>query len=347
MPLGRRAVDAYIRRGMQPPTKITTLLAVTAAAMTGCALDNNDPIAARASAPEAPVAHVVQPSTVTLPGDNFFPESITSSLSGTLYVSSITTGAIVRIPSVSRTAEPFVPAGVNLGTAGVAFDDVRQVLWACAVDLTFATPTALRAFAASDGSLVASYTVPNGGVCGDVVLARGDLYITDTLLGLLFKLTTPSPFRATAGTLALWSADPAFKGAGFLQINGIAFDGRRTLYTTNYSTGQLLRVRIHAGGTAEPATVIATPRPFTTPDGIRMVAPLSASLLVTENTGALLRADISGDTATITTLGTFDEPTSVVRAGRDLWVAEGQDLRLQGVVTTPLNLPFVVRRFTP
>jgi hypothetical protein len=262
-------------------------------------------------------------------------------------VSSITTGAIVRIPSTTRTAEPFVAAGVNLGTAGVAFDDVRQVLWACAVDLTFATPTALRAFAASDGSLVASYTVPEGGVCGDIVLARGDIYITDTLLGLLFKLTTPSPARATAGTLALWSADPAFKGAGFLQINGIAFDGNRTFYTTHYSTGQLLRVRINRDGTAEAATVISTPRLFTTPDGIRIVAPLSSSLFVTENTGALSRVDISGNAATITTLAIFDEPTSVVRAGRDLWVAEGQDLRLQGVVTTPLNLPFVVRRFTP
>jgi len=31
--------------------------------------------------------------------------------------------------------------------------------------------------------------------------------------------------------------------------------------------------------------------------------------------------------------------------GRDLWVTEGQDLRLQGVDPTPVNLPFVVRRF--
>jgi sugar lactone lactonase YvrE len=331
---------------MHPRSKITTLLVVAAVALAGCTLGDDDTIVTRES-PDELVSHASQPSAVTLPGNNFFPESITSSLSGTLYVSSITTGEIVRIPSVSRTAESFVAAGVNLGTAGVAFDDVRHVLWACAVDLTFATPTALRAFAASDGSLVASYTVPNGGVCGDMVLARGDVYITDTLLGLLFKLTTPSPARATGGTLALWSADPAFKGAGFLQINGIAFDGNRTLYTTNYSTGQLLRVRLAPGGTAEAATVISTPRLFTTPDGIRIVAPLSASLFVTENTGALSRVDISGDAATITTLGTFDEPTSVVRAGRDLWVAEGQDLRLQGVVTTPLNLPFVIRRFTP
>jgi hypothetical protein len=283
---------------------------------------------------------------VTLPGDQFFPESITSSRSGTLYVSSITTGAIAQIPRSSRTAQPLVAAGVDLGTAGVAFDDERQVLWACAVDLTFATPTALRAFSPIDGSLLASYEVPDGGVCGDVVVARGDVYITDTLLGLLFKLTTPSPLCATAGTLALWADDPAFRGAGFLQINGIAFDGLRTFYTTNYSTGQLLRVRIQPDGTAGAADLITTPRLFQFPDGIRITQPRAASLFVTENTGALTRVDIARDAATITPLGSFDEPTSVVRTGDDLWIAEGQDLRLQGVETSPLNLPFTIRRLS-
>jgi hypothetical protein len=328
---------------MCPPRQITALLILAAATLAGCAVENNDDLVTPASTSDA-VLDRVQPATVTLPGNNFFPESITSSLFGTLYVSSITTGEIARVPRVSRTAEPFVAAGVNHGTAGVAFDDLRQVLWACAVDLTFSTPTALRAFAASDGALLASYEVPNGGVCGDIVLARGEVYITDTLLGLLFKLTTPSPLRATGGTLALWSADPAFRGAGFLQINGIAFDGNRTFYTTNYSTGQLLRVQIQANGAAGAASLIQTPRSFTFPDGIRIVRPLSASLFVTENTGALSRVDVTGSTATITALGTFDQPTSVVRTGGDLWVTEGQDLRLQGADPSPLNLPFTVRR---
>jgi len=328
---------------MTPPSKPTALLLIAAAALGGCTLEGAADPVERTS--DEVVERAAQPATVTLPGDDFFPESITSSLLGTLYVSSITTGAIARIPRVSRTAQPFVAAGVNVGTAGVAFDDVRQVLWACAVDLTFSTPTALRAFAAADGALLASYEVPNGGVCGDIVLARGDVYITDTLLGLLFKLTTRSPLRATGGTLALWSADPAFKAAGFLQINGIAFDGNRTFYTTNYSSGQLLRVQIQGDGSAGAAAVIQTPRPFQFPDGIRIVRPRSASLFVTENTGALSRVDITGSTATITTLGTFDEPTSVVRTGQDLWVSEGQDLRLQGVETSPLNLPFTIRRF--
>jgi sugar lactone lactonase YvrE len=315
-------------------TKLTAL--VLAAAVCGCAVDSD--------APAELEARLSQPDTVILPGDDFFPESLTSSLLGTLYVASITTGEIVRVPPLTRTAQPFVAAGVNHGTAGVAFDDLRQVLWACAVDLTFSTPTALRAFSARDGALLASYEVPDGGVCGDLTLARGDVYLTDTLLGLIFKLSTPSPLRATGGTLALWSADPAFRGAGFLQINGIAFDGLRTFYTTNYSTGELLRVRVRADGSAAPAERIATPRPFQFPDGIRITRPLSASLFVTENTGAVSRVDVARDAATITPLGSFDEPTSLVRVGNDLWISEGQDLRLQGADPTPLNLPFKLRR---
>jgi hypothetical protein len=322
----------------------SSVLFVAAVAQFGCsAVDTTD--APESESVGASEVLGARPATLVLPGDNYFPESITASLGGALYVSSITTGEIVRFASPFAPAEVFVPAGVNVGTAGVAFDDSRQVLWACAVDLTFATPTALRAFSASDGSLVASYTVPSGGVCADIAFARGDIYVTDTLLGLVFKLTT-RPRHADGGTLAVWSADPAFKGAGFLQINGIAFDGARTFYTTNYSTGELLRVAINPDGTAGAATVIPTSRPLTTPDGIRITAPFASSLLVTENTGALSRIDISGNAATVHTLGTFDEPTSVIRVGRDLWVAEGQDLRLQGVDPTPLNLPFVIRRFS-
>ncbi|HSR99036.1 MAG TPA: hypothetical protein VLM79_18400 [Kofleriaceae bacterium] len=316
-----------------------------AAAGIGCAaLEPADEPVASADGVSQELSAVGRPSTVVLPGDNFFPESITASLGGALYVSSITTGEIVRFATPSSPAQVFVPAGVNIGTAGVAFDDVRQVLWACAVDLTFATPTALRAFSARDGALIASYTVPDGGVCGDIALARGDVYITDTLLGLLFKLTTPGARTASGGTLALWSADPAFHGAGFLQINGIAFDGLRTIYTANYSTGEIFAVAIRRDGTAGAASVIQTPRVFTTLDGIRIVAPFTSSLFVTENTGALSRVDIIGSTATVTTLGTFDQPTSVIRVGRDLWITEGQDLRLQGVDPTPVHLPFVVRR---
>ena len=68
----------------------------------------------------------------------------------------------------------------------------------------------------------------------------------------------------------MWSADPQLAGGAFLKINGIAFDGDRTLYTTNYSTGELFAVRHRAQtARAEPAVPIALDTPMTNPDGIR------------------------------------------------------------------------------
>jgi hypothetical protein len=76
-------------------------------------------------------------SSLTVPGDNFFPESIAATPAGTLFVGSVVTGEILRFRPGSTTAESLVPADVNAGTVGLFADIVRGVLWACAVDLSF------------------------------------------------------------------------------------------------------------------------------------------------------------------------------------------------------------------
>jgi sugar lactone lactonase YvrE len=287
------------------------------------------------------------PPTLTIPGDDFYPESISAAANGDLYVSSIVTGEIVRFAGAAGDAQTFVPAGVNIGTAGVAVDDRRKVLWTCGIDLSFQTPTVLRAFSLASGAEAASYTLPDRAVCADIAIAGGTLYVTDTTdptasptkPARIFRLTTPEADSAAGGELTVWSTDPAFTGPGALQINGIAFDGRASLYTTNYSTGSLVRVDIAPDGSALPATVIKPDATFTNPDGIRMLD--RNRLLVTENPGRLSVVDVR--TGAVTAVDkTLDQPTSVVRSGSDLWVTEGQVLRLQN--QQPPNLPFTVRR---
>jgi hypothetical protein len=294
--------------------------------------------------------------SLTIPGDNFFPESIAATPAGTLFVGSLVTGEILRFRPGSTNAETFVPAGVNAGTTGLFVDMVRGVLWACAVDLTFQTPTALRAFDLRTGALRANYEVPDRGVCADIALAHGDVYVTDTtdptattrLPGRILRLTTPGPRQADGGTLTVWSADPLFTRPApstpsfplEIQINGIAFDGISTLYTTNLSTGELLGVHIKLDGSAAPATVIDLDRDLVVPDGIRMLDP--ARLLVAELVGRLTLVNLqTGTTAVVSEL---DQPTSLVRVGGSLWVSEGQVLRL--VSGQPPNLPFVLRRLS-
>ena len=277
-------------------------------------------------------------SELSLPGPAFFPESITAAPGGALFVSSLVTGEIVRFAAGSSRPMPFVAPDVNVGTAGVMVDAKRGVLWACAVDLSFQTASELRAFDLRTGALEASYAMPDGGVCADITLARGDVYVTDTGGGRIVRLTTADRKSASGGTLAVWSDDPRLAGGTFLRINGIAFDGRRTLYTTNYSTGELFAVRIGSRGTAEPAVPILLDTPMTNPDGIRW---RGRYLYVADNANGLSRVDPRAGTRTVID-GSLDQPTSLVFVGRKIWITEGQVLRLQAGV--PPNLPFRIVR---
>ena len=285
------------------------------------------PAAARAS----------RPSEVSLAGKEFYPESVTAALNGALFVSSLTTGEIVRLAPGSHRQTTFVDADVNVGTAGVMVDRDRNVLWACAVDLSGQTPSELRAFDLRTGATKASYAMPIGGVCADITLAQGDLYVTDTLGNRILRLTTPDPRSANGGSLTVWSDDPLLTaGVGFPGINGIAFDGHRTLYTTNYSTGELFAVRIGSSGAAEPAVPILLDAPLTNPDGIRW---RDGYLYIADNVQGLLRVDPRTGTTTVIDAG-LDQPSSLVFVGDNAWITEGQVLRLQAGQAP--NLPFKV-----
>lgn len=318
---------------------VAALLVCSGAA--GCGADS-DQLGVRPEVELKQAHQELRSSTLVVPGSNFFPESIAIRPDTTLYTSSINTGEIVKYAPGSSTAQTFVPAGVNLGTAGIAVDVFRRTLWACAVDLTFSTPTQLRAFDLDTGALTAQYTVPDGGVCADIAIAGREIYITDTLVPRIFRVRWPlgSGTSTAGGTLELWSADPLFSsGAGFLQINGIAFDGTDTFYTTNYSSGTLVKVRRRANGTAAPASLVNIGTPFTNPDGIRMLD--SNTLLVTENPGPLSKVNVL--TGARTLIENLDQPTSVVPYGdRIAWVSEGQVLRSQQGI--PPNLPFKLQR---
>jgi sugar lactone lactonase YvrE len=172
-----------------------------------------------------------------------------------------------------------------------------------------------------------------GALCADVALARSDVYVTDTSGGRIFRLS-----GAQGGTLEVWSDDAQLAGGGFLKINGIAFDGDRTLYTTNYSTGELFAVGIARDGSDEPAIPIVLDTPMTNPDGIRWSG---GYLYVAENGSGLSRVDPRTGTRTLID-DSHDQPTSLVLVGSDIWITEGQVLRLQA--QEPPNLPFKVVR---
>jgi sugar lactone lactonase YvrE len=279
-----------------------------------------------------------------LPGDDFFPESISAAPNGTLYVSSLATGEIVRFAPGAAKSSPFIGPDVNAGTAGVMVDPLRGVLWACDVNLSEFT-SQLRAFDLRTGEEVARYPFPAGGLCADIALAWGSVYVTDTGLGRIARLTTDRWWRSDGGTLDEdWSTDARFGGTAptNLGINGIAFNGLRTLYTTNYSTGKLFAVRIGLDGSAEPVSAIALDPALVLPDGLRWHRGF---LYLADNVLGLARINPrTGATAVLDPM--LNQPTSLAFVGEDVWITEGQILRF--VTGEPPILPFeVVRRPAP
>jgi sugar lactone lactonase YvrE len=272
---------------------------------------------------------------ITLPGQAFYPESITSTPGGDVFISSLGTGEIVRIAAGSNTPKAFVTEDVNVATSGVTVDPVRKVLWACALDLSGQSPSQLRAFDLNTGRLRAGYTIPDSGLCGDITLGGDAVYVADSALGRILRLTTPTAKRIAGGTLAPWSTDAKLTGGTPLKINGIAFDGRSTIYTTNIGTSELFAVDISRSGKAKPAKAITLKTPLTVPDGIRWHA---GHLYVAEARG-IVRVDLKRKSSAVV-VGSLDQPTSLTFVGSTLWITEGQVGRFLAGQTP--NLPFKV-----
>ena len=191
---------------------------------------------------------------------------------------------------------------------------------------------------------MATYPIPDFGLCADITMAANvNIFITDTLLARVLILETEA-YNSVNGNLAIWSDDPILVGSeeAFLKINGIS-KNRNAIFTTNYSTGTLYRIPVKADGSAGAAQVIETDIPLSTPDGIRMLS--HNQLLVTQNSGALVRIKIRGNQGIVKVVNNeLDQPSSVVRVGWKLWVTEGQILRLVGADPSHLNFPFKVKK---
>jgi hypothetical protein len=76
-------------------------------------------------------AAVAAPEVVTVPGDRAYPESVTSTVDGTLYVGSFATGGVLRVRPGATQAEPWIKPGANdsRSTLGVLADEASKTLW--------------------------------------------------------------------------------------------------------------------------------------------------------------------------------------------------------------------------
>jgi len=322
----------------QPSPRLLACTALGLALLAAC----DDPAESHApdaaTSPDAPpVPDAPPPSTLALPGAAFYPESLSASGDGTLFVGSLATGQVVAYDPGATTSR--VVVGADSGVTGVAGVLVHGgELFVCSVDTTFQRASEVRSFAL-DGAPHGTFPLAAQQFCNDMAFdLAGNLYVTDSFSGTVLRKT------ATGTALAPWLSDATLAPgqAGAFGLDGVvAVAG--ALYLTKLDTGDIFRVAVQADGSAGAVTRIAVSPALTAPDGLRALD--DHTLLVVENTGTLARLAVTGATATATALATdLDQPTGVVVVGDAAWVSQGQLGRLFAQPPQPPHLPFTVAR---
>ena len=269
------------------------------------------------------------PLSIALPGARAFPESITSTSDGTLFIGRLGEGGIVRANPRTGAVAVFVAPGASgsRSITGVFADDASEILWACSNDLSaFGGPSGGR----DHGSALKGFDLPTGAArrnvplpgpnafCNDIAVdATGAVYVTDS--------AGPNVLRLPAGgsKFEVFASNPQFlppkaESAG---LDGIAFGGDGNLYVTTYAAGGLFRIDVDRGRAGRVTWLHGAT--LTLPDALRPLG--QRSFLLVEGAGTLDRVDVEGDGfKAVPIRDGFRAPTSVARVGSTAWVREGQ-----------------------
>src|SRR5690348_1518218 len=267
--------------------------------------------------------------SIPVPGRKAFPESITSTSDGALFVGRLGDGGIVRVEPRTAETTVFVQSGAagSRSILGVFADEASNTLWACSNDLSALggpatgsdAGSALKGFDLKTGVGKRSVSLPGShAFCNDITVdAQGSVYITDSAHPTILKLSRH------ATTFEVFAQDSAFAppqgGAG---LDGIAFGSDGNLYVTTYTAGELVRVEVKDGKAGRITTLSGT-RHLKLPDALRLLG--NDSFLLIEGSGNLDRVVIHGDAFAVTPIhGGFATPTSVTRIGTTALISEGQ-----------------------
>ena len=267
--------------------------------------------------------------SISVPGSKAFPESITSTSDGALFVGRLGDGGIVRIKPSAAESIVFVRPGASGSRSilGVFADEASNTLWACSNDLSALggpaigseAGSALKGFDLKTGSGKRSVSLPGShAFCNDITVdAKGSVYVTDSANPTILKLSRG------ATTFEVFARDAAFSPPqGGLGLDGIAFGSDGNLYVTTYTVGELVRVEVK-DGKAGRVTTLSSTHHLEFPDALRAVG--NNSFLLIEGSGALDRVVVQGGEFDVTSVHSgFAAPTSVTRIGMTAWVSEGQ-----------------------
>jgi streptogramin lyase len=259
-----------------------------------------------------------QPSQVIIDDERAFPESLTSTADGTIYLGSFVHGTVYRAMPGAAKATAWIPAGPGDLTRGVGVfaHEASNTLWVCTADPDPNNNiTMLRAFDLKTAALKGKYPFPGGGFCNDIAVTRdGTTLATDTRGGRILAL------KPGAEALTVWGEDPKWVG-----IDGIAMLPDGAVLFNNVRQNQLVRVAAKADGSAGTATMLELSQPIDGPDGMRAL-PDGRFVLAENRSGRIDITHVDGDKATIQMIkdGFKLSPTAVTVIGSNVWVSEAK-----------------------
>jgi len=291
------------------------------------------------------MADAVKP--IEIPGDQAYPESMSASADGTIYISSIASGGVARVKPGETKAEMWIKPGAfdTRNTFGVLVDEKTKTLWVCSNDISAmgvpgpsSVPGAyLKGFDLTTGEGKFSAAFPGKAhVCNDMVIAPdGTMYVTNTAAPQILRLKPGSK------ELEVWLENDLLVPKNGAGLDGIALGGDGNLYVNTYGGNEFFRITVKDGA---PGTVtkLETSRPIKNPDALRQLS--GNTFLMAEGGGTVDRVTVNGDKVEIETLKDgLNGPTSVAKVGSTVWVGEGQLSHLfDAKKSGPPKLPFQV-----
>jgi sugar lactone lactonase YvrE len=221
-----------------------------------------------------------------------FPEGITATAGGRLFIGSVATGDIYTAQSGAATADVFT-SELAPSTVGMTVGRDNATLWLCNTNTTTGT-SAVIGIGIGDKARVGTHELPRssadvGSFCNDLVMSEdGALWVTESFGGRIYRIAPEN--LSTNNSAEIWLEDAALRGptAGSFGANGITLLGDR-LYTVVTDQGTLLSIdptiEAPTGDDLQPVTLTFNGGevPLVRPDGITAVPGSQTDILIVEN----------------------------------------------------------------
>jgi hypothetical protein len=218
---------------------------------------------------------------------NFFPEGITATPGGRLYVGSLSTGEIYTVAAGSNTADPFA-SNLQPSVVGLTISNDAETLWVCNTNMMTNPPTGLViGLGVTDLAILGTHELPAsaaGSFCNDLVMSPdGALWVTESLGGRIFRIAPGNVYTNNSAEVWLQADEIAPPAPGQFGVNGITYLGGR-LYVVVTDPGVLYAVDASLDEpTGNDLKQINLGSSLVKPDGVTRIPGIDTDLLIVEN----------------------------------------------------------------